>query len=159
VVHAKPDGKRSRRYYRFRSRGTARDILDDSWSQYESRGFLPIGLVKWFGLELACAQGYLRTYHHGDLLESPVTWNLTPDLMWFLGLYVAEGHSDQRQIAFTFNLKETDLVERVVRAAKNLGLRASIEERERNAVRVKVFGGLTHALMPSWCGRGAKAKR
>src|SRR5262249_13422552 len=64
VVHAKPDGKRSRRYYRFRSRGTARDILDDSWSQYESRGFLPIGLVKWFGLELACAQGYLRTYHH-----------------------------------------------------------------------------------------------
>src|SRR5262249_4086710 len=47
VVHAKHDGKRSRRYFRFECRGATRDILDDSWSQYESRGFLPIGLVRW----------------------------------------------------------------------------------------------------------------
>ena len=88
-----------------------------------------------------------------------MTWALDRDLMRLLGLYVAEGHSDARQVGFTFSSRETGLVEEIVATARALGLSTTVEPRPRNAVRVKVFGGLTSLLLPAWCGRGAKSKK
>ncbi len=158
AIHKK-SANRSRRYLRLAAAsGGHVDVLDDSWRQYESQGFLPARLVKRLGLETE-ATGVLRTYRHGVPCEMPSAWPLTPALMRFLGLYVAEGHSDRRQIAFTFGSGETELVDDVMRTARFLGLSASIEERPRHAVRVKVFGGIVDRLMPAWCGRGARSKR
>ena len=42
--------------------------------------------------------------------------------MRLLGLYVAEGHCDARQVGFTFASRETDLVEEVVSTAARSGL-------------------------------------
>ncbi len=157
VVHKTLKG-RSRRYFRWSVSDEVIDVLDDSWIQYMSRGFLPLRLVKQFNVERACASGYLRTYHHGVPCETPATWPLTPSLMRFLGLWVAEGHADRRQIAFTFGERETNLVEEVAATARGLGLSTTIESRDRHAVRVKVFGGMLDILLPRWCGSGAHAK-
>jgi len=160
VVHGKRGTSRSRRYFRIPAiDGRTIELLDDSWCQYRRKGFLPAWIVKRLGLEDDCTGGVLRTYHHGAVTETPVTWMLDRALMRFLGLFVAEGHSDARQVGFTFAARETTLVEEVVATARALGLSTTIEPRERNAVRVKVFGGLTSLLLPSWCGRGAKNKR
>jgi DNA topoisomerase VI subunit B len=158
VVHKTPKG-RSRRYFRWTVSDEVIDVLDESWIQYMSRGFLPLRLVKQFNVERSCASGYLRTYHHGVPCETPVTWQLTRSLMRFLGLWVAEGHADLRQIAFTFGDRETHLVEEVAATARGLGLSTTIESRDLHAVRVKVFGGMLDILLPRWCGRGAHAKR
>ena len=159
-LHRKREGGRSRRFFRLISTGgRSAEVLDDSWAQYRRGGFLPARLVKALGLEAECAGGRLRTYHHGAATETPVTWRVDRALMRLLGLYVAEGHSDARQIALTFAARETDLVEEVVTTAAALGLKTTVEPRERNAVRVKLFGGLTSLLFPAWCGRGAKHKK
>jgi DNA topoisomerase VI subunit B len=160
TVHKKVDGGRSRRFLRWPDRdGSPFDVLDDSWAVYRRRGFLPAALVKILGLEAACADGRLRTYHHGVVWETPVTWVLDRALMRLLGLYVAEGHSDARQVGFTFSSRETNLVEEIVATAQALGLSTAVEPRPRHAVRVRVFGGLTSLLFPAWCGRGARNKR
>jgi DNA topoisomerase-6 subunit B len=152
-------GIASRSLRRLKARdGTSVDVLDDSWAQYRRQGFLPALLVKRLGLEAECAGGLLRTYHHGAVRETPVTWVLSEALMRLLGLYVAEGHCDARQVGFTFSLRETNLVDEVVTTARALGLSTTVEPRDRNGVRVKVFGGLTSLLFPAWCGRGAKNK-
>jgi DNA topoisomerase-6 subunit B len=159
TVHKKVGADKSRRYFRLLGRdGTTIDVLDDSWAQYRRQGFLPALLVKRLGLEAECASGLLRTYHHGAVRETPVTWVLSDALMRLLGLYVAEGHCDARQVGFTFSSRETNLVDEVVKTARALGLSTTVEPRDRNAVRVKVFGGLTSLLFPAWCGRGAKNK-
>jgi DNA topoisomerase-6 subunit B len=159
TLHKKKRGDKSRRYYRLKNGRAAVHVLDDSWAQYRRQGFLPAWLVKRLGLEASCDGGTLRTYHHGVVRETPACWTLTPALMRLLGLYVAEGHSDARQIGFTFAARETNLVEDVVATARDLGLSTTVEKRERNAVRVKLFGGLTSRLFPVWCGRGARQKR
>ncbi len=160
AVHNRTPGGRSRRFLRLAtSDGETVDVLDDSWAQYRRRGFLPVLLVKRLGLEAQCANGVLRTYHHGAVRETPVTWVLSEALMRLLGLYVAEGHCDARQIGFTFSSRETDLVEEVVTTARALGLSSTVEPRERHCVRVKLFSGLASLLFPSWCGRGATNKK
>ncbi len=160
TVQRKVGGGRSRRYFQVPGNdGTNAFVLDDSWAQYRRRGFLPALLVKRLGLEGECAGGKLRTYHHGAIRETPVTWALNKDLMRLLGLYVAEGHSDARQVGFTLSSKETDLVDELVTTARALGLSTSVQPRDRNAVRVKLFGGLTSLLFPAWCGHGARNKR
>ena len=160
TVHKKSEEGRSRRYYRIAAKdGSVVDILDDSWKQYRTKGFLPAWLAKGLGLDKASRAGSLRTYHHGGVTETAVTWTLTPSLMRMVGLYVAEGHCDARQIGFTFSCREKHLVDEIVATAQALGLKTTVEPRERNAIRVKVFGGLTSLLFPAWCGRGAKHKR
>jgi DNA topoisomerase-6 subunit B len=160
ITHRKIGADKSRRFFQLAATdGTRVDVLDDSWAQYRRRRFLPAWLVKRLGLEAACAGGLLRTYHHGAVRETPVTWAINKELMRLLGLYVAEGHCDARQIGFTFSSHETMLVEEVVTTARALGLSTTIEKRPRNAVRVKIFGGLASLLFPGWCGRGARRKR
>jgi DNA topoisomerase-6 subunit B len=160
TLHRKRAGDKSRRFFRLSATdGTSVDVLDDSWAQYRRGGFLPARLVKLLSLEAECAGGRLRTYHHGGVTETPVTWRVDKALMRLLGLYVAEGHSDARQIGLTFAARETHLVEEVVSTAAALGLKTTVEPRDRNAVRVKIFGGLTSLLFPAWCGHGAKNKR
>jgi len=160
IVRRRDPNERQRRYFALRARDEARiEMLDDSWFQYVQRGILPLSLVRRLGIEAECENARLRSYHHGDALETPVRWDLTPALMRFLGLYVAEGHADRRQIAFTFGSHENDLVEEVTRTATSLGFTTTTEPRDKNAVRVKVFGGLLDELLPLWCGAGAKNKR
>jgi len=160
IVHRKIGKDPSRRFLRLAaSDGTTIDVLDDSWAQYRRQGFLPAWLVKRLGLEAECAGSLLRTYHHGAVRETPVTWIVSKALMRLLGLYVAEGHCDARQVGFTFSSHETNLVEEVVTTARALGLSTTVEARARHTVRVKLFGGLASLLFPTWCGRGAKNKR
>jgi DNA topoisomerase-6 subunit B len=160
VTRRKIGGDRSRRFLQLASKDGSRiDVLDDSWAQYRRRGFLPAWLVKRLGLDAECSGGVLRTYDHGAVHDTPVTWFLSAALMRFLGLCVAEGDCDARQVGFTFSADETSLVDEVMATARALGLSTTIEPRDRHAVRVKVFGGLTSLLLPAWCGRGAKHKR
>lgn len=159
VVRARCRSGRMRRYYRIARNGHGLVVLDDAFAVWERKRFLPAWVVKRLGLELECESCTLRTYHHGKICQTLVRWELTPELLRLLGLFVAEGHSDRRQVGFTFGAHESDLVREVADTAHALGMSSTIEQRERNAVRVKVFGGALDLLMPKWCGRGAHQKR
>lgn len=157
VIHKKTD--KSRKYYRFNTPDGIIDVLDDSLKQYVQKGFLPLHLFIKLGLkEFATNETCIQSYYHGSETQIPVLWEISPSLMRFLGLFVAEGHSDNRQIGFTFGLHEDYLVDEIAKTARNLGSNITIERRE-SSIRVKVFGGILSILLGNLCGRGAHNKK
>jgi len=158
IVHDKKHGDKSRKYHRFLINDRVCDVLDDSYKQYARKGFLPVWLAKF--LDLRINNGVIRTYQHGKEYNIPVIWPMTSDIMKVLGLFVAEGHTDNRQLGFTFSNKERDLVKLVCNVGFTLGASYTVEERPaKNCVRVKLFGGILSYLFRKWCGKGAKNKK
>ena len=157
IIHKTVD--KSRKFYRFhKPDGAFIDVLDDSFKQYARKGFLPLSLVLELGLREQVRTGVIQTYHHGTPMKIPVCWQITHSLMRFLGLFVAEGHTDIRQAAFTFGLHEDHFVEEVSRTARMFGSNVTIEKR-KTSYRVKIFGGILQLLLKNLCGRGAHNKR
>ncbi len=158
IVHSKKAGSKSRKYYQFCRSGRTVDVLDDSYKQYAKKGFVPVWLAKFLGMQID--EGIIKTYFHGKEYNVPIIWSLTDDFMKFIGLFAAEGHTDSRQIGFTFSRCERDLVNLVGSVGFVLGADYTVEERhEKNCVRVKIFGGLLSYLLRKWCGHGAKNKK
>lgn len=158
IVHKKKQGGKSRKFYRIVNKGRAIDILDDSYKQYTRKGFIPVWLAKFIGKDIS--EGIIKTYRHGKEYNVPLVWSLTNNLMKFIGLFVAEGHTDPRQIGFTFSKNERDLVKLVCDVAFTLGTSYTVEERpKKNCVRVKLFGGILSYLFRKWCWHGAKNKK
>ncbi|MBI2663913.1 DNA topoisomerase VI subunit B [Candidatus Woesearchaeota archaeon] len=153
--------KRKRRFYRFMDvEGQSLDILEDSVTMsYLKKGFLPLQVILRLGLNKEVENCVVRTYFHGKICEVPVRWQLDRSFMRFLGLFVAEGHSDSRQVGFTFGDHEPHLVAEIRNFAERLGLNTTLERRpERKSLRLKVFGGMLSYLLGRWCGRGAAHK-
>ncbi len=155
IIHKVTD--RNRKFFRVNTMNGCEDILDDSIRQYVTKGFLPLNLALKLGLKDEIKDCRIQTYQHGKITRFPITLEVNKQLMRILGLFVAEGHDDRRQIAFTFGKHEDYLVEEVVGFARIMGLNATIENRE-SSIRVKLFGGPLSVLMEKWCGHGAHNK-
>ena len=153
IIHKKTD--KSRKYYQYHEV----DILDDSFKQYENKKFLPLHLVLKFGLKDKIKECIIRTYYHGKETNIPVTLQLDKNLFILIGLFVAEGHSDVRQLGFTFGKHEDKLINEVVNFGRIFGLNCTIENRNNGSIRVKLFGNLFVKFMRNVCGKLAKGKK
>jgi DNA topoisomerase VI B subunit len=151
IIHKKTD--KSRIYYRYKGV----DILDDSFKQYETKKFLPLNLVFKFGLKDKITNCYIKTYCHGKETNFPVIMQINKQFIRFLGLFVAEGHSDVRQLGLTFAKHETDLVNEIVNYSHIIGLNCTIENRD-STIRVRLFGNMFVNLIRNICGKGATNK-
>ncbi|MBI3412489.1 MAG: DNA topoisomerase VI subunit B [Candidatus Aenigmarchaeota archaeon] len=157
AVHKKTD--KSRKYYRlFTGNKEPVDILDDSMKQYMNKNFLPIQLVLKLGLKDAVKGGFIKTYCRGKETRIPVSLEMTDKLARFLGLFVAEGHSDKRQIALTFGRHEDHLIDEVLNFARIFGLNTTLEHR-KNSIRIKLFGNMFVKFVSDVCGVGAHNKK
>ncbi len=157
VVHKKT-GK-SRKYYRlFTDKNEAVDILDDSMKQYTSKCFLPVQLVFRLKLKDAVRDCFIKTYYHGKETRVPVSIEITDSLMRFLGLFVAEGHTDRRQFTFTFGKHEDYLIDEILNSARIFGLNATVEHR-KSSMRIKLFGNTFVKFISNICGVGAHNKK
>ncbi len=155
IIHKKTN--KSRKYYRLYTKHGIIDVLNDSMKQYTEKGFLPLHLFLKLNLHAEDTM-YIQTYYHGKATKIPIIWSLTPNIMRFLGLFVAEGHTDKRQAAFTFGQHENYLVEEVTKTAILLGSSVTIERRE-SSIRVKFFGNILSILIEDLCGKGAHKKK
>ena len=155
IIHKKKRNK-SRKYFRFINKNKIVDILEESYKQYIKKGILPVWFVKFLNEKIT--EGVIRTYYHGKEYDVPIIWPLTRNFMKLIGLFIAEGHSDRRQICFTFSKHERDLVRLVCDVGFTLGASYTVEERS-HSVRVKLFGGILSYLFRKWCGYGAKNKK
>jgi len=125
---------------------------------YLKKHFLPINIILKMGLNNKVKNGTIRSYIHGNIVDIPAEWNLTPGFVRFLGLYVAEGHLDKRQIGFTFGKHEQKYITEISSFAKSKGIHTTLEKRIAS-LRIKVFGGIISNLMRNWCGHLAKNKK
>ncbi|MDP3728236.1 MAG: ATP-binding protein, partial [bacterium] len=158
IVHYRKKGDKSRKYYRLSHNGRSIDILDDSYKQYVKKGFLPVWIAIF--LQFKPRDGIIQTYYHGKPYTFPLTIELNSLFMKFIGLFVAEGHTEDRGIGFTFSIHERDLVKLVCDFGYSHGIGYTIEERPlKNAVRVKFFGAVLGHVFRNWFGRGARNKK
>ncbi|MFB6088754.1 MAG: DNA topoisomerase VI subunit B [Candidatus Aenigmatarchaeota archaeon] len=159
-IRKKPseDSNRKRTYYRYKDIDILKDSLDNN---YIPKQYLPVQKVIELGLEDEVKDCYIKTYQVGGKeSEIPVSLELTPEIMRFFGLYVAEGHADKRQIGFTVNTQETAYQRELVATAdEQLNVNTTLVKRERNSARVKAFGGPLGLIMKKLCGTGAKTKQ
>ncbi len=153
IIHKTTD--KSRKYYQYKDV----DILDDSFKQYENKKFLPLHLVLKFGLKYKVKDCIIRTYYHGKETNTPVTIQLDKNFIRLLGLFVAEGHSDIRQLGFTFGKHENELINEVVNFGRIFGLNCTIENRDNASIRVKLFGNLFVKFIRNVCGKLANGKK
>jgi len=136
-------------------------ILKDSLEQnYLSDSYLPAEIVLRLGWEEKVSDGVIRTYKvGGEITEHPVSVELTPEFMRFLGHYISEGHAEERQFALTFGSHETDYVEHTENViGSTWGLSTTTVQRERNSTRVKGFGGIVPTVLKNLCGSSARQK-
>lgn len=146
-------GNRRRTIYRVNGTEIRKDTMN-----YIKWGFLPLELVLRLGLKGKVGNCVLRTYMHGDKTEIPISWEINPSLMRFIGLCVAEGHYADDFIGFTFNPKELEFVREVRNTAEDLfGVSTTLIDRGNN-LRVREFGSFLAYLMKRMCGEGAHEK-
>jgi DNA topoisomerase-6 subunit B len=152
-----PDSERERTCYRY----DGVDILKDSLeTNYLEDGYLPAETVVELGWEDRAADCELRTYQvGGDPTTMPVSVPVSESFVRMLGYYVAEGHTDDRQVGFTFGAHEGGLVGTTEQAVASLGCSTTTVERERNMTRVKAFGSPLSMFLERTCGETAHEKR
>ena len=156
VLHKKID--KSRRYYRLKNGELYVDVLDDSLKQYSTKGFLPLKMIYELGLINDVSHGAIITYHHGQKSSMPITLELNPVIIRFLGLYLAEGHCDTRQIGLTFGKHEKCLIEEVEHFASTYGIGFTHEVRDRS-IRIKLFNQIFVKFITAIFNKGAHYKQ
>ena len=158
-VRKKPseDSNRKRTYYRYDGVEVLKDSLE---TNYLEKGYLPARKVIELGWEEKAADCVLRTYQvGGEETTVPVSVPLDDTFAKLLGYYIAEGHTSDRQVGFTFGSHEEDLVEATERAVAAVGGTTTTVERERNSTRVKAFASPLCLFLENACGVGAENKR
>src|SRR2546422_6771704 len=153
-----PRSKKAQYHYVYRNVAIP---VENFRASYRRGGFLPLWFVLSAGLTPELRGARLRTYQSGTgkPQDLPADFELTEDLAWFLGLYVAEGHAGARQFALTLGLHEQNLADRALRIMRDVfGLEGRIRVR-KNSLRVSGFSNVLSMVLPRWCGAGAFHKR
>jgi NADH-quinone oxidoreductase B subunit len=89
----------------------------------------------------------------------PMTFPLSIDTAWLLGIYVAEGWSTEgHDVYFSFNHDEDSIIRRVSRIVESLGYSPSTKVRETATV-VRFSSSMLARALREWCGHLAENKR
>lgn len=86
---------------------------------------------------------------------------VTSDLLELFGYFVAEGHTKDTETGFTFGIKETVFVQRVIALVKRyFNLDASVRIRKaQNRIDVSVYNVYLATLFREWFGHSAATKK
>ena len=91
--------------------------------------------------------------------SGPQEFELTPDFLWAIGLYLAEGSSGTRQIQYSLHEKEIEYVDRLTRLFEGLGFTTSLKTKEGNkGVQLDIYSTTLSEWFPHWLGHGCENK-
>ena len=90
--------------------------------------------------------------------EKTDTLKLTDELLWTIGLWIAEGHiGKDREIVFSLHINELDLVQKVEHAIKALSLDLTVTHIEKPEVHTRQVS-ICNTALANWlgeeCGKG-----
>jgi DNA topoisomerase VI subunit B len=153
VTHSKD--RHYRKFFVLDAEGKIR-IRSDHLNRYERLGMLPAKVVKYLKLydKFCCDDWYIKTYKVGsDKYEFPVKLIISPELMRFLGFWVAEGHSFGRRLVFDFGEHEIDYINDIKKITRKLFKRDAKEEhvKEKNKIRLVINSTVLYELFKSLC--------
>ncbi len=106
-------------------------------------------------------------YTTGFRSRGPIEFELSPEFLWMVGLYIAEGHATPKtnKITFSLHAKETGFVDRIKSFAESCGYGRSsrtggvtVTDASANGIQVSINSKILNQWFPEWLGRGAKNK-
>jgi hypothetical protein len=95
----------------------------------------------------------------GPVCRGPREFAVDDELLWVVGLYLAEGSSGTRKIQFSLHRKEISFQQRLVAYFTRLGYEVAVRPTGDNSVNVVVNSAVLAKWWPSWLGRGCQHKR
>jgi intein/homing endonuclease/GGDEF domain-containing protein len=150
----------------FRGRGRGVDVKKSHSFEWVKAGDLVSGT--WYPLVTdltATDRKYVavpekhRTHTKGPSAKGPQRFELTPDFLWFVGLYIAEGCVGDNKIVFALHRKETLFAERVISAALKYGYGTTTSDASENGIAININSSILMKWFSSWLGSGASNKR
>ena len=162
VLVEKKTASGKRKFYRFKDvNGKLLDMAEEdvNLSQHVKKSSLPLIAVLKMGLSEEVRNCTVRTRRDCEKTEMPVSWDLKPQLMNFLGLYAAAGQADDGRVRFKFSKDCRHLAEEVLKFAVDMGMDAKIEEiAERRLFKVDVFGSVLSVTLQNLFGKRAHGR-
>jgi DNA topoisomerase VI subunit B len=151
VTHSKD--RHYRKFFVLDAKGKIR-IRSDHLNRYERLGMLPAKVVKYLKLydKFCCDDWCIKTYKVGsEEYEFPVKLIISPELMRFLGFWVAEGHSFGRRLVFDFGEHEIDYINDIKKITRKLFKRDAKEEyvKEKSKIRLVINSTVLYELFKS----------
>jgi DNA topoisomerase VI subunit B/predicted transcriptional regulator len=151
VTHSKD--RHYRKFFVLDAEGKIR-IRSDHLNRYEKLGMLPAKVVKYLKLydKFCCDDWCIKTYKvGGDKYEFPAKLTISPELMRFLGFWVAEGHSFGRRLVFDFGEHEIDYINDIKKITRKLFKRDAKEEyvKEKSKIRLVINSTVLYELFKS----------
>ena len=92
--------------------------------------------------------------------KGPSKYELTPEFLWMIGLYLAEGNAHNREITFSLHSKETDYRDRIVRLFQSYGFNPSVIDRDYrpNSRWINIASSTLAEWFADWLGSGCENK-
>ncbi len=95
----------------------------------------------------------------GRGMNPPLSFPLTVETAWLLGVYTAEGWStENHDVCFSFGHDESSLVAQASNIARFLGYSPSVKVRETSTM-VRFSSSILARAFRDWCGHGAENKK
>jgi len=93
--------------------------------------------------------------------KGPIQYALTPEFLWMIGLYLAEGNAHNREITFSLHAKETDYRDRIVQLFESYGFNPSVVDRDDkpNSRWINIASSTLAEWFADWLGVGCANKR
>lgn len=103
---------------------------------------------------------YTKCRPKGSIRSGQNTLILTPDILWAIGLYLAEGCAGDRSIYYCLHAKEKSYQERLIRIWSSLDYNSKLILRSNkpNSAQVVVYSSKLSEWFPVWLGRGCENK-
>ncbi len=99
-----------------------RNAYTCAYNKYRRRSLLPLYVLKRLRISVP-KEGKIRVYKSGAHIWLPATINVTPDLLWLIGLFIAEGtsHFQKGKSAFISLCSDEHLLKRAQKILEALG--------------------------------------
>ena len=120
---------------------------NQAYYEHKNKRILPIKLYNLLSEDKLrdCFIGTTSTHY------VPAFLKVNRELMWFLGLYIAEGwlyDYNSYGVTFSLNKDETDLIAKISESAKNcFNLDTFVEKPQQNGIKVKIDGLILWLIM------------
>ena len=93
-----------------------------------------------------------------QIASLPSEIKLDDDILWLIGIYLAEGSSNKSNVRFSLHSKETDISQKIVNIGKKIGVTQTIHV-DGNKMAVVLNSSLLGRLMTKLCGQYAANKK
>lgn len=104
-------------------------------------------------------QEFRKNTHLGSQRNGSNEFIVDEEFLWMIGLYLAEGSKNKRNISFALHQKEQDYKDRVVSLFAKYGYTSSTFCNSENGMQIEIYGSSLAKWFPVLCGNGCQNKK